>query len=346
MGRGYGRGRGRGRGGRGEARQFSGGDGSGSGPTRGAGGGLVEPADSEALVYNGPPLAMWDFGQCDAKRCTGRKLARAGIVRELRVHQPCRGVVLTPTGDCSVSPADAPLARVAGLGVVDCSWARLDDVPFDRLKCGAERLLPFLLAANPVNYGKPLKLTCAEALAAALYIMGFECDARAVLAKFIWGNGFFELNEGLLDEYAACKSSKDVVRVQNEYIAECEAETAARRDAVPVDDRDFLIHSSDEDEEEQGEEEDGEEDGEEVVEDRKQDMTASESLAFAPNSSERRWQSPERDPKDAVPLLSISHLSMYETVRSAQEAGTGCESGAERTERESDSNCGSRTGGF
>jgi pre-rRNA-processing protein TSR3 len=55
----------------------------------------VEPED-EAPVPK-VQLAMWDFGQCDAKRCTGRKLARFNLLKELRVNTGFGGVVLRYT---------------------------------------------------------------------------------------------------------------------------------------------------------------------------------------------------------------------------------------------------------
>lgn len=81
----------------------------------------------------GPPstkLAMWDLGQCDRKRCTGTKLVHQRVVKELKLGVPFPGVILSPSGTRSVSAEDAELIRTKGLAVVDCSWARLDEVPF------------------------------------------------------------------------------------------------------------------------------------------------------------------------------------------------------------------------
>jgi len=124
-----------------------------------------------------------------------------------------------------VSVEDADLIKSKGLAVVDCSWNKLDDVPFGRIKGRAPRLLPWMLAANPVNYGKPCKLSCAEALAAALYICGQKDDARAIMSRFKWGHSFFSLNEELLEIYSRCQDAHQVIEAQNAYL-----ESLATRD--------------------------------------------------------------------------------------------------------------------
>jgi len=79
------------------------------------------------------------------------------------------------------------------------------------------RMLPLLLAANPVNWGKPGRLTTAEALATVLYLIGEREQAREVLGAFRWGERFFELNKEPLDAYAEAKSSSELVDLQFEF---------------------------------------------------------------------------------------------------------------------------------
>ena len=55
--------------------------------------------------------------------------------------------------------------------------------------------VPYLIATNPVNYGKPWRLNCVEALAAAFYITGFDSFAERLLSCFGWGHSFWEVNK-------------------------------------------------------------------------------------------------------------------------------------------------------
>lgn len=170
------------------------------------------------------PVAMWDLNHCDPKKCSGRKLLRHGLIKNLKLGQRFPGLVLTPVGVNCVSPLDRPIVESSGIAVVDCSWARIDETPFSRMKSPHPRLLPFLIAANPINYGKPCKLSCVEAIAATLTITGLKDEAKFYLSKFSWGHSFLELNEELLELYANCKSSAEILEVQQKYLEDSEKE--------------------------------------------------------------------------------------------------------------------------
>lgn len=191
-------------------------------------------------------VAMWDLNQCDPRKCSGRKLARHNLITTLRLGQRFPGLVLTPVGINCVSPSDKEIIVTSGLAVVDCSWAKLDETPFNRMKTPHPRLLPFLVAANPINYGKPCQLSCVEALAAAMYIigripldlrdsvrlirliLGLKREARWYLSKFSWGHSFIELNNELLEKYSACKDSAEVLAAQNKYLEDVREEKLNR----------------------------------------------------------------------------------------------------------------------
>jgi len=92
------------------------------------------------------------------------------------------------------------------------------DEVFELRMHGASRCLPYLVAANPVNYGVPTKLSTVEALAAALYIAGFKEKAEQLLSKFKWGLQFVALNRELLEGYARARDSGEVVALQRKFM--------------------------------------------------------------------------------------------------------------------------------
>lgn len=199
-------------------------------------------------------LRMWDFNQCDPKRCTGARLARRGIFQSMPLRQPFRGIVMSPNGSVSVSPTDVGIIEEFGISVIDCSWARLSEIPFQQMRAGHHRLLPFLVAANTVNYGKPSKLSCAEAAAATLYICGKVDAAIAVMKEFEWGMEFIKLNKELLELYRTAADADDVVVRQNEWLARVEnnsqkyaLHSKSKKKFWEVDDEDGGQSSEDED---------------------------------------------------------------------------------------------------
>lgn len=174
-------------------------------------------------------LAMWDFDHCDPKRCLGKKLERLGYIRNLRVGQKFQGIVISPNGKSVVCPEDHDIVMMYGAAVVECLWARLDEIPFGKIGGKNERLLPYLVAANTVNYGRPWKLNCVEAIAACLAIVGELELAAELLNNFSWGLTFLEINKELLALYAGCTDSASITQVQDEWMAKLEAESRERK---------------------------------------------------------------------------------------------------------------------
>jgi pre-rRNA-processing protein TSR3 len=164
-------------------------------------------------------LYVYDEDQCDPKKCTGKKLVRFNLAQEIASLRrlPHGAVVLTPHSQKSISREDRGAAERHGLVVMDLSWKNIEGFPQLR-KDHRQRSLPYMLAANPVNWGKPFKLSSVEALAASLYIMGYQEQALHALSKFSWGEQFINLNREPLDRYAEADTSAEVVRIQMEYV--------------------------------------------------------------------------------------------------------------------------------
>lgn len=85
-------------------------------------------------------------------------------------------------------------------------------------------LVPYLIAANSVNYGRPWRLNCAEALAATFYICGHEDWAHEVVTHFSYGETFLEINSQILKRYAACSTEEEIKKAEEVWLAKIERE--------------------------------------------------------------------------------------------------------------------------
>ena len=82
------------------------------------------------------PLRMWNLGHCDPKRCSGVALQHRGVIRELRLNQSFRGIILSPEASVVVSSSDQEIVQNLGVSVIDCSWNRIDEVDLHRFHGG------------------------------------------------------------------------------------------------------------------------------------------------------------------------------------------------------------------
>ena len=155
-------------------------------------------------------LFVVHFDQCDPKKCTSRKLKKFNLVKFVPKVRflPKNAIILDPFATKTLTLSDKTQIERSGLAVIDCSWKHADHI-FKKFRTG--RKLPRLLAANGVNYGRWEKLSSAEALSAALFIIDQIDHAELLLSKFTWGHGFLDLNYEILTDVNS-EEKKDAER--------------------------------------------------------------------------------------------------------------------------------------
>lgn len=163
-------------------------------------------------------IVIYHARECDPRKCSTLKLKRFGLVKV--VHQvrllPRGALMLNALGERAFSPADGQRIEQYGLTALDYSWKQgmQPCLPSHLIS----RCLPFLVAANPVNFGTPTKLSTVEALAAALYIAGFKLEAEKLLSIFKWGPEFIRLNFERLEAYSKAKDSVEILEMQRGFM--------------------------------------------------------------------------------------------------------------------------------
>ncbi|CAI8159568.1 MAG: Uncharacterised protein [Methanobacteriota archaeon] len=165
------------------------------------------------------PMHIIHLDQDDPKKCTARAMERAGcaIVHENVRGAPRRGFLLDPSAGVILGPNDISLIeRGAAIVGLDCSWKHLEpSIESILINTKLEpRTLPLVLPANPISWGKPGRLSTAEAMALCAAIMGRMEQAKRILKPFRFGQQFLELNAEPIATYQSCKTNAEVIEAQ------------------------------------------------------------------------------------------------------------------------------------
>ncbi len=121
-----------------------------------------------------------------------RLLTRVGEV-------PGGCIYLDPYSPVVLSIDDAKVAQRRGIIALDCSWNKAQKFTFKKIRGCKGRSLPFLIAVNPVNYGRPLRLSTIEAFISALWLIGQQEEAQELSELYKWAPHFLELNHDRLE---------------------------------------------------------------------------------------------------------------------------------------------------
>jgi pre-rRNA-processing protein TSR3 len=111
------------------------------------------------------------------------------------------------------------IERGASIVALDCSWKQIDSsLEYIAKNTKLEgRTLPCILAANPVSWGKPGRLSTAEALALSLVLIDRWDQAKMIMKPFRFADSFFNLNREPLEAYSKAKSNSELAEIQWEF---------------------------------------------------------------------------------------------------------------------------------
>jgi pre-rRNA-processing protein TSR3 len=167
-------------------------------------------------------ISLWVYhtAEDDPKKCSAKKMHRFGLVHlSSSIRKiPANMILLNPFAKKSISPEDRDVAEKCGILALDCSWNTAEQQFPGLKKKFRSRALPYVIAVNPVNYGKPLKLSTLEAFAASLYILGEVNQAKKLVSIYKWAPHFLEMNQEPLEEYRKAKNSAEIIEIMNQYL--------------------------------------------------------------------------------------------------------------------------------